>query len=214
MRTIWGALQRYPVECLRSGISQPDVSVIPGQVLAMYLADRRRGGNLDQPRDWPKSRASNDILEAHAQVHQSHSLATARAWWRAGAQAAQKPIHERASAMSRTLVLGKPEHGPGRGLIPLAATRRDRCQRATADRPGRQSSGRSPHGGTVNRVGRVGSDARVGTPEVERAAQSRLRPSAATLSAESVAFCGSVGPIELESIMRDEDLAVLILTVA
>jgi glucosamine--fructose-6-phosphate aminotransferase (isomerizing) len=28
----------------------PIVSVIPGQLLAMYLADQRRGGNLDQPR--------------------------------------------------------------------------------------------------------------------------------------------------------------------
>ena len=28
----------------------PIVSVIPGQLLAMYLAERRRGGNLDQPR--------------------------------------------------------------------------------------------------------------------------------------------------------------------
>ena len=28
----------------------PMVSVIPGQLLAMYLAERRRGGNLDQPR--------------------------------------------------------------------------------------------------------------------------------------------------------------------
>ena len=28
----------------------PIVSVVPGQLLAMYLAERRRGGNLDQPR--------------------------------------------------------------------------------------------------------------------------------------------------------------------
>ena len=28
----------------------PIVSVIPGQLLAMYLAERRRDGNLDQPR--------------------------------------------------------------------------------------------------------------------------------------------------------------------
>ena len=28
----------------------PMVSVIPGQQLATYLAERRRGGNLDQPR--------------------------------------------------------------------------------------------------------------------------------------------------------------------
>jgi glucosamine--fructose-6-phosphate aminotransferase (isomerizing) len=32
----------------------PIVSVIPGQLLAMYLADRRRGGNLDQPRGLAK----------------------------------------------------------------------------------------------------------------------------------------------------------------
>jgi glutamine---fructose-6-phosphate transaminase (isomerizing) len=32
----------------------PIVSVIPGQLLAMYLADRRRGGNVDQPRGLAK----------------------------------------------------------------------------------------------------------------------------------------------------------------
>jgi glucosamine--fructose-6-phosphate aminotransferase (isomerizing) len=32
----------------------PMVSVIPGQLLAMYLAERRRGGNLDQPRGLAK----------------------------------------------------------------------------------------------------------------------------------------------------------------
>jgi hypothetical protein len=215
MRTIWA---RFSVT--GSSACVPDLSARcqrhpgPGPWRCIWLTVAV-AGNLDQPRDWPKLRASNDVLEAHAQDHQSQSLAAARAWWRAGAQAAaQEPLHERASAMSRTLVLGSLNMDLVVGLSHLPRPRRDRCQRATAGSPGRQgrqSSGRSPHG---HQVGRVGSDPRVGTPEVEFAAQSRLRPSAATLSAESVAFFGSVGPIELESIMRDEDLAGLILTVA
>jgi hypothetical protein len=65
---------------------------------------------------------------------------------------------------------------------------------------------------------------RVGTPEVERAAQCRDSDSVLVLQLEIplpqrsaqklVAFCRSVGPIELEPTMRDEDLAGLILTVA
>ena len=43
-----GALEGIP-EAL-----SPLVSVIPGQLLAMYLAARRRGGNLEQPRGLSK----------------------------------------------------------------------------------------------------------------------------------------------------------------
>ena len=42
-------------------VLSPIVSVIPGQLLAMYLAERRRDETWISRADWPRSRGPNEI---------------------------------------------------------------------------------------------------------------------------------------------------------